>query len=325
MLSATEIDNITRQSQHETAEERLHWRDIKHVLVVTEVHGKKKSKKTSGPDLDYSLKPDLCLRVNYDRYNVHIRDEAIVHATEERWNKGAAAIMKAILAAALKDESTMTDDRTHNSVNINEIIDKIPKEAIGKIVDGMEGATQKRYSDAVKQFLRLMAEEDAVMGSGNPFLSYEPGSAAYKVEFERIAVKLRENLMAKLVRERLGEPAARVLAVVARAGKVSETTVSRHPRPGLTRLTVRFEITQWCNSKTPVTTSPNYKNYRWSRLRKSQKQPSNRVWVYHPHQNGIYGKLISHESTTLYYNQSTKRWAISYNVVKRNWRVNRLS
>lgn len=244
MLSATELDNTTRQAAHETAEERLKWRDISHVLVSTERHGKKKSKKSVGPEFDYSLKPDICLRINYDRYNVHIRDEVIVHATEERWNKGAGVIMKAILAAALKDESTMTDDRTHMAVNINEIIDKIPKDGIGRIVDGMEGAKASRYSDAVKQFLRLMAEEDAVMGSGNPYLSFEPGSSAYKVEFERVAVKLRENLMAKLVRERLGEQAARVLAVVARAGKVSETTVCPLISETRSSLTSRSETTQ---------------------------------------------------------------------------------
>jgi DNA-directed RNA polymerase III subunit RPC3 len=152
--------------------------------------------------------------------------------------------MRAILAAALKDESTMSDDRTHMAVNINEIIDKIPKDKVGKIVDGMEGSKASRYADAVKQFLRLMAEEDAVMGSGNPFLSFEPGSSAYKVEFERIAVKLRENLMAKLVRERLGEQAARVLAVVARAGKVSETTVSPYSSRPVLALIIRSEITQ---------------------------------------------------------------------------------
>jgi len=243
MLSATELDNTTRQAAHETAEERLEWKNINHVLISTE-RQKKKTKKSSGPDIEYSLKPDLCLRLNYDRFNVHIRDEVIVHATEERWNKGAGVIMRAILAAALKDESIMSDDRTHMAVNINEIIDKIPKDKVGTIVDGMEGSKATRYADAVKQFLRLMAEEDAVMGSGNPFLSFEPGSSAYKVEFERIAVKLRENLMAKLVRERLGEQAARVLAVVARAGKVSETTVRPSPRVTKFLSNPRYETTR---------------------------------------------------------------------------------
>jgi DNA-directed RNA polymerase III subunit RPC3 len=226
MLSANDLDACTKQAQFQTLEDRAKWRNIDSVLTATERTGKKKSKKSTGPEYDYTLKDDVCLRVNYDRYNVHIRDEAIIHATEERWNRGAGVIMRAILASALNDESTMADDRTPMAVNINEIIDKIPKDRISKIADGMEGAKTAKYVDAVKQFLRLMSEEDAVLGSGNPFLSVISGSSAYKVEFERIAVKLREDILAKLVRERLGEQAARVLAVVARAGKVSETTVS---------------------------------------------------------------------------------------------------
>lgn len=225
MLSANEVDNITKQSAHETQAERAEWRNIAHILVVTERHVKKKTK-SKDAEQEYSLKPDICLRINYDRYNVLIRDEAIIHAAEERWNLGAGVIMRAILACALKPESTMTDDRTPISVSVNEILDKIPKDRISVIVHGMEGAKSSRHVEAVKQFLRVMAEEDAVLGSGNPFLSVDVGSTAYKVEFERIAAKLRENLLAKLVRERLGDHAARVLAVVARAGKVSETTVS---------------------------------------------------------------------------------------------------
>ena len=50
--------------------------------------------------------------------------------------------------------------------------------------------------------------------------------------------------MAKLVRERLGEQAARVLAVVARAGKVSETTVSPPLFQPRLALTSRSETTQ---------------------------------------------------------------------------------
>lgn len=230
MLSANELDNITKQAEHETQDQRKEWRDMGHVLVVTERQAgksKSKSKTKSGGvgETEYSLKPEVSLRINYDRYNVHLRDEAIIHATEERWNLGAGVIMRAILVNALRDDSTMIDDRTPYGVSLNEILDKIPKESVKLLVEGMEGAKASKYSDAVKQFLRVMAEEDAVMGSGNPFLSVEMGSSSYKVEFERIAVKLRENLMAKLVRERLGDHAARVLAVVARAGKVSETTV----------------------------------------------------------------------------------------------------
>lgn len=249
MLSPNDLENITKQAEHETSEERKKWRDISNVLVVTERNNKKKQK-SKEPEIEYSLKPDVSIRLNYDRYNVHIRDEAIIHATEERWNLGAGVIMRAILACALRDESTMTDDRTPVAVGLNEILDRIPKAQLAVVVEGMEGFKISKHVEAVKQFLRLLAEEDAVLGSGSPFLTVEPGSTAYMVEFERIAVKLRENVMAKLVRERLGDHAARVLAVVTRAGKVSETTVSfkTHPLPivsfGQRLIRCRFEITQ---------------------------------------------------------------------------------
>lgn len=244
MLSPNDIDNITKQAEHETAEERAKWRDIGNVLVITERNTKKKQK-SKEPEIEYSLKPDVSIRLNYDRYNVHIRDEAIIHATEERWNLGAGVIMRAILACALRDESTMTDDRTPVAVGLNEVLDRIPKAHLAVVVEGMEGSKVSKHVEAVKQFLRLMAEEDAVLGSGSPFLSVDSGSTAYMVEFERIAVKLRENVMAKLVRERLGDHAARVLAVVTRAGKVSETTVSHEP--------LVLKLYQWFSSDGTLT------------------------------------------------------------------------
>jgi DNA-directed RNA polymerase III subunit RPC3 len=226
MLSANELDNHQAQAQHETEEERQRWRDTQHVLVKTERAG---SKKNRGPvEYDYSLKPDIPLRINYDRFNVLIRDELIVRAAEDRWNRGVAEVLRATLIAALGDDSHLSDGRTYNAVGFNDILDSIPSSAHPYLFAGMTGissSSSKAIPEIVRQYLRILVDEDALSGSGTRFLSSD-SDRTYRVELELISNRMRESMMAELVRERLGSKAARVLSVVAKAGKISETMVS---------------------------------------------------------------------------------------------------
>ncbi|RSH81385.1 RNA polymerase III subunit C82 [Saitozyma podzolica] len=214
MPSAQSLADLQAKSAYEIETEREELRSLGRVLIKTPKVGKKKKAKE---EFDYSLKPDVALRINNDRYGVLIRDELVVKAAEDRWNKGAAEVVRAVLAASLDEESTLKDTRTLADVGFNEIVERIPNKA----------HVVKVHGEIVRTYLAILAGEDQMLANGGAFLRREGSSSnpGFKVELESIAVRLRASLLSELVRQRLNDPAARVLAVVAKAQIASETTV----------------------------------------------------------------------------------------------------
>jgi DNA-directed RNA polymerase III subunit RPC3 len=229
MLSANQLAEVEAESNYEVLMERDEQRNLHRILEKTEKRRKKKKGKDV-EEFDYHLKPNIHLRVNFDRFGVLMRDELIIKAAEDRWNKGAAEVVRAVLAASLQDHSVLSDSRTHNEVGVTEIVDRLSPSTHQLLVAGMAGSGSKSVPEIVSQYLSVLAGEDQMVGNGGAFLSRntmaDPG---YMVEVESICTRLRASLLTELVRERLGVKAARVLAVVAKASKAGETTVSRTP------------------------------------------------------------------------------------------------
>ena len=226
MFSATEISNIRDEANWENGEDRNAMKRMDRILVKTDKLGKKKKTK-GGDEFDYSLKPDIPLRLNYDRYGVIMRDELVIKAARDRWNRGAAEVVRALLEVALNEESEMAEPRTERAVGVNEIVERIPQNDYPLLPAGIAGSSSKSIPDIVRQYLAVMSGDDLAGGSGAPFLSkIEGNNPQYTVELEAICVKLRAGLMMELVRERLGDRAARVLATVAKAHKITEQAVS---------------------------------------------------------------------------------------------------
>jgi len=212
---------------YEVVTERNDMRSIDRVLQKTEKLVKKKRGKVVPEEYDYSLRPKIHLRVNYDRYGVLIRDELIIKAAEDRWNKAAAEVLRAVLDASLDEDSVLASCRTHKDVGVNEIVERVPQSSYDLLLAGMPTVGNKSIGEIVRQYLSIMAGEDQMIGNGGAFLERNDATnPGYKVEVESICKHLRASLLTELVRERLGDRAARVLAVVAKASKAGETTVN---------------------------------------------------------------------------------------------------
>jgi DNA-directed RNA polymerase III subunit RPC3 len=195
------------------------------ILVRREKIGKKRKK--GEDEYEYDLKPDVSLRINHDRYGILIRDELIVKAAEDRWNVGAGIVMRAVCSASLHEESSLLDARTSKDVLFNEVMARIPNSTFPILASKIVGATSKSTADIVRAYLAVLAGEDQMIANGAAFLSKTSSTnPAYKIELERICIKIREALLAELVRQRLGERAGRVLATVIRSKVASEQTVS---------------------------------------------------------------------------------------------------
>jgi DNA-directed RNA polymerase III subunit RPC3 len=74
-LAAAEIDD-----------ERKEYRNP--AKALKEIKGKKKERNTSEDDM-WDVVEDVPLRVNYDKYNVLIRNEMLIKAATDRWNAAA--------------------------------------------------------------------------------------------------------------------------------------------------------------------------------------------------------------------------------------------
>ena len=226
MLKPADVVYDTNASKWDIQQANDEYRKIENVLITKQKAGKKSKKSRGGEEYDYSLRPDILLEVNYDRYGVLIRDEMIVRAAEDRWNKGAAEVVRATLAAGLDHTSYLSANKSSHGVTVNQIIEHISPDSHDYLTAGLYGTSARSLPDYVRQYLSVLAGEDVLPGSGMRFLF--TSDSVYLVDLQAVCVKLRANLMMDLVRERLGQRQARVLATVAKAHHISEQTASRN-------------------------------------------------------------------------------------------------
>jgi DNA-directed RNA polymerase III subunit RPC3 len=159
---------------------------------------------------------------------VLIRNELLIKAAEDRWNKAAGEVLRAILAASLEHQTEAREIRTEQSVGVTAIVAQIPTSVHKLLMAGIAGQSSKSIPEIVRQYLAVMSGDDLASDvTGARFLTHtDHSSPSYFVEIENICTSLKAALLTELVRDRIDEKAARVLAVVARAHFASETMVS---------------------------------------------------------------------------------------------------
>lgn len=232
--SVNVLAELRRTAAHEIDEERKQFRDPASALrQVTNKVGKKGSSsalksKEKVDDSDFEVHDHIPLRVNYDKFNVLIRNEMLIKAAEDRWNAAAAEVLRAVLQASIEHQKEAKEMRTEEGVGINKIVDQIPTSQHKLLMAGITGVGSKGIPEIVRQYLAVMSGDDlATDQTGSRFLSHsDHSSPVYWVEIENICTSLKASLLIELVRERIDDKAARVLAVVARAHYASETMVS---------------------------------------------------------------------------------------------------
>lgn len=69
----------------------------------TTVNGHDSSGKRSKNQVEdiAQIDPKACLRVNYEKYNVKIRNQLFTQAASDRWNKAAGGVLKAFLSSSI--------------------------------------------------------------------------------------------------------------------------------------------------------------------------------------------------------------------------------
>jgi len=182
------------------------------------------SKRVKASD-DNVVDNDVYFRVNYDRFNIHIRNKLIESAARERFNDGTALVMRATLKATESEQKTLSEVRSASTTAANISMHLEDDRALKS---GLVLNTKKpKDITLVKAYLSMLALVDnpTPAGKASSFVSFS-GSKVY-VEFEIIASRLRRRALEAVTRERHGDAGVRVLRLLLDSGKADEKQVSK--------------------------------------------------------------------------------------------------
>ncbi|KAI5835641.1 hypothetical protein K523DRAFT_368174 [Schizophyllum commune Tattone D] len=172
---------------------------------------------------EMEVNDEVYFRVNFDKFNTHIRNQLIEKAARERFNEGAAAVMRAVLKATESTQSGLTEERS-DAVSIGNIILSIPEDA--DLASGLAiSASKVSKSTCTKHYLDLLACADnpTPTGRASAFLSY---GSKIQAEFGLIGRRLRRHVLEASAREKHGANGLRVVRLLLGSGKLDDKQVA---------------------------------------------------------------------------------------------------
>ncbi|KDQ33723.1 hypothetical protein PLEOSDRAFT_1073903 [Pleurotus ostreatus PC15] len=164
-------------------------------------------------------------RINYQRFSVHIRNSLIEQAARERYNDGAAAVVRATLQASAAKQFSLEDPRT-DPVSIANIAQHIHDD--DNLASGLLSASKKPNTMAcLKDYLGILSAADnpTPAGRAGAFLSFS--SSKIQVEFEVVARRLKKRVLEAVAREKHGDEGVRIIRLLLDVGKMDEKQVSK--------------------------------------------------------------------------------------------------
>ncbi|KAJ6606563.1 RNA polymerase III subunit RPC82-domain-containing protein [Mycena vulgaris] len=194
---------------------------------------KRKAKEQNGPrsakrkavEEEDVVDPTVYFRVNCDKFNVHIRNTLVVKAAKERFNDGAALVLKTTLQVTESKQKDVSDVRTE-PVSVSNIAVSLSDQ--GDLSSGLILKTKSPSNTAcIKDYLGMLscADNPTPAGRAAAFLSF--GASKVQVEFETICKRLRRRVLESVTRERHGPEGVRILRLLLDTGKMDEKQISK--------------------------------------------------------------------------------------------------
>ncbi|KAJ6488649.1 RNA polymerase III subunit RPC82-domain-containing protein [Mycena vitilis] len=194
---------------------------------------KRKAKEQKGPrstkrkivEEEDVVDPTVYFRVNCDKFNIHIRNTLIVKAAKERFNDGAALVLKTTLKVTESKQKDVSDVRTE-PVTVSNIAVSLSDQE--DLASGLILKTRNpSNTTCIKDYLGVLscADNPTPAGRAAAFLSY--GSSKVQIEFETICKRLRRRVLESVTRERHGAEGVRILRLLLDTGKMDEKQISK--------------------------------------------------------------------------------------------------
>ncbi|RCH91642.1 RNA polymerase III subunit C82, partial [Rhizopus azygosporus] len=166
--------------------------------------------------------------INYDRFNMLFRNDAIIDFATERINRTAGQIVKAFFdygkdrMKSLKEQ----DSPSATPVHIANILTKSDVVSRGDIVlpkDPLEPNKKPSIQEIVRGYITLLKVDTAGFVKSKD----ERGASQYAVNFERLRTTMKRRILEGIVRERYGVATCRIFRILIEKGKLEESQVQK--------------------------------------------------------------------------------------------------
>ncbi|RDB21019.1 DNA-directed RNA polymerase III subunit RPC3 [Hypsizygus marmoreus] len=164
-------------------------------------------------------------RVNFDKFNVHIRNSLIVKAAAERFNEGASLVIQSALKVTESSQTSVAEVRS-DPISMANIVLQLSSN--DDLASGLVLSSKKvSNSTCIKEYLGMLSSADnpTPAGRAGTFVSF--GSSKVQVEFEIVGRRLRRRVLEAVTRERHGVRGLRILRLLLDTGKLDEKQVSK--------------------------------------------------------------------------------------------------
>ncbi|PFH49102.1 hypothetical protein AMATHDRAFT_148437 [Amanita thiersii Skay4041] len=193
---------------------------------VKDPPGHRSSKKAKTVEEVEEVDDNVHFRLNYEKYNIHIRNALIVKAAGERFNSGAARVLEATLKVTESNQKKLTDTKT-GPISIANILMQFTDE--DDLSSGLVYSSSKKTSlpNCVKDYLGLLSSADnpSPAGKAAAFTSFL--NSKVQVEFEVIGSRLRQRVLEAMTLEKHGTAGVRIVRLLLEMGKMDEKQVAK--------------------------------------------------------------------------------------------------
>ncbi|SJX63271.1 related to RPC82-RNA polymerase III subunit C82 [Sporisorium reilianum f. sp. reilianum] len=197
------------------------------------------------PADDFETDPTVYLRVHFDRFDVHLRDETMVDAVREKYNNTAAQVFRHLIHAG--DASTKKSVRDVRSapISITTLAHKLPSDlSLQKGFDrrsfGKDKASLPSRQEFLAEYCAIFSHSEDVSGKSKTSRLMAPASdsttktaggskvaSSLTIEYSNVAERMRRDLLRNVVEEKFGTAAIRIMNILREKGKLEEKHISK--------------------------------------------------------------------------------------------------
>lgn len=211
---------------------------------VNGVHGSDGSEEFD-PAEDFGIDPTVWLRVHFDRFDVHLRDELMIDAVREKYNNTAAEVFRQLIIAGDSSNKKSVRDVRSAPISITGLSHKLPSDlSLQKGFDrrsfGKDKSSLPSRQEFLAEYCAIFSSAEDVTGKSKSTRLMAPASdgttktaggskvaSSLTVEFSNIAERIRKDLLRQVVEEKFGTAAIRIMNILREKGKLEEKHISK--------------------------------------------------------------------------------------------------
>ncbi|MCO5549725.1 hypothetical protein L7F22_003198 [Adiantum nelumboides] len=220
-------------------------KSTKRTFMGIELSEEEDGDEATGPK-SFSIDEDIYVRINHDRFDVHLRDECILRTVESRYNSQLARIVQVMLHLCTGAFDTIPSARDiySNSLHVNTLRQKLPLKMGLKDAFDQKTMKEKLGSDASHDSALLGEAIAILVGGGDesrtgqarriigPSEFSRPnkhmgGYSQIQVEYRNAARLMRYAILRTVIEAQFGANGLRVITLLQDLGKLDEKQISK--------------------------------------------------------------------------------------------------